>query len=208
MTTVVIPVFSRLSSFNSFDLFFLACGFSACDHFCCPCLEPLQWTHFYLRRPQTWHTILVKMLPEQRYLSCLAWSTIAVKPTTKSHFLQQQLQQNSINTNQSFSNKKHSIWIQTQTFVYKNIGAIFSHYQETSVVKIFHICFSNPSLPSGHKPHLVTICRGPTLGSDPIYSSSSSNTVKTTWYYSEDKASLHGEANIFRHNSYLAQLYT
>lgn len=63
-------------------------------------------------------------------------------------------------------------------------------------------------LPSSHKPQLLASCKDSTLGSDPIYSSSSSNTVKTTWHFNEDKVSLHVGANIFRHNSSFALLYT
>jgi len=121
-------------------------------------------------------------------------------PAWKVAFCNKNLQQNSINTNKSFSDKRNSIWTQAQTFVYKHVSAAFSHYQETYVVKMLHIHFSNPSLPSGHKPYLLASCKDPTLGSDPIYSSSGSNTVKTTRPYNEDMASLHVEANIFRHN--------
>lgn len=122
-------------------------------------------------------------------------------PSMKSPFLQWQLQQNGINTNQSFSNKRNSIWTRAQIFVYKHIGTTFSSYQETPLVKILCIHFSNPDLPSDNKSHQQTAsCKDPTLGSDPIYSSCSSNSVKTTWYYNEDKASLLAGANIFRHD--------
>lgn len=107
-------------------------------------------------KPQTWHTILDRMLPclaAQGYLYCLAWSSLAVMVQHEKSL---------------FCNN-----------VCKKIVLIQSHIYWLSA-----------------RVH-------PT-----IYSSSSPNTVKTTWYYSEDKVSLHAGANIFRYKSSFACLYT
>lgn len=82
-----------------------------------------------------------------------------------------------------------------QSSVY--IGPALSYHQEIPVARNFP--FLTQVFPEVTNDIYQPAARIPSMGSDPIYSPSTSNNVKTTWHYNKDF--LHMEGNILGHNA-------
>lgn len=142
--------------------FFVAGAFWPGNLFCCPPLE----SHLHLKGEApnlmfcsgpaiSRHSRTVTLLlPCMLCLCChgLAWGAPFHSNNCNSTVL--------IQTRVIFTQKeKHKT--HTQMLVYNLVGVAFSPCQGTSLVKTLHGHFSNPSLTSGNKLHLLTSHRDP-----------------------------------------------
>lgn len=126
----------------------------------------LHWnpTFTWRTKPQTWHFVQAQPLPGtgERWLllycmlcSCchgLVWGA----PFHSNGFNSRMLIQIRVIFRQKEKHKTH-----TQMLVYNLVGVAFSPCQGTSLVKTLHGHFSNPSLTTSNKLHLLTSCRDP-----------------------------------------------